>query len=315
MPGKMTNLNTITHISIDASTKCQLSCPVCSTSKGFIKKSIIGEGFLSLRDFQSIIGKYDQIRKIELSNWGEIFLNPEINEIIKCAYEKKIGLTAGNGTNFNSVSPETINYLVKYKFKYLTISIDGASQDTYVKYRRNGNFDNVIDNIRQINHYKIRYNSVYPILGWQYILFGHNENEISVAKKICEELNMKFIPKLNHSENYSPIVNPDKVIADSGILASSRKDYKRRSGKFYKRSCCQLWHSPQINWDGELLGCCVNKWKGFGNVFKLGLFPCLESPLFVQTKLALQWKRKIFVHPQGRYFDFCRRFSKIQYGH
>jgi len=277
----------LTSVSIDASTKCQLRCPICSTSRGFIKNSIVGEGFLSVENFVQFVNKNPEINKIELSNWGEIFLNPEINDIIQFAYEKNIKLTAGNGVNFNSVSLKTIEYLVKYQFRYLSISIDGASQEIYKKYRVNGDFKKVIENIRTLNFYKQLYHSKYPILSWQYILFGHNESEIVSAKHLSKELNMKFMPKLNHSKTYSPIKNLEKVGVDSGLFVANREDYKIVHGIFYKRSCCQLWISPQINWNGELLGCCVNKWKGLGNVFNKGLYSSIESPLYKKIKKAL----------------------------
>ena len=35
--------------------------------------------------------------------------------------------------------------------------------------------------------------------------------------------------------------------------------------------CTQLWTEPQVNWDGKVLGCCVNRWGDFGNAFEEGL--------------------------------------------
>ena len=36
--------------------------------------------------------------------------------------------------------------------------------------------------------------------------------------------------------------------------------------------CRQLWIEPQINFDGAVLGCCVNTWGSFGeNAFEVGL--------------------------------------------
>ena len=70
-------MNSIQKISIDASTFCQLKCPECSTSKGIIKNGIVGSGILSFDNFKKIVDCNPNIREIELSNWGEIFLNPE----------------------------------------------------------------------------------------------------------------------------------------------------------------------------------------------------------------------------------------------
>jgi MoaA/NifB/PqqE/SkfB family radical SAM enzyme len=280
------------NISIDASTICQLKCPECSTTKGVIKNGIIGTGYLSFLNFKKFLIKNKQIKNVELSNWGEIFLNPELLEIIKYAFENRVKLTAGNGVNFNNVSDELIEALVKYKFGYINFSIDGASQETYVKYRVNGNYDNVINNIKRLNYYKSKYKSELPKLSWQFILFGHNEHEILKVKSLCKELNMVFNPKLNFSE-YSPINNVEKVKKETGLNAVTRIDYKNKNKKHYKRPCCQLWFSPQISWDGKMLGCCVNKWKSFGNVFELGLFTVLNSQLYQKTLSILKGVEEI----------------------
>ncbi len=42
--------------------------------------------------------------------------------------------------------------------------------------------------------------------------------------------------------------------------------------------CYSLWHSPRINWDGKVLGCCWNSWKEFGgNAFKNGYITSINS--------------------------------------
>ena len=96
----------------------------------------------------------DFIKEIEISNSGEVFLNPDIDLILEYAYKKNISIYIDNGTNFNSVREEAIENLVKYGVKRITFSIDGASQDVYSMYRRNGNFDRVIENIKKLNFYK-----------------------------------------------------------------------------------------------------------------------------------------------------------------
>jgi len=133
-------------IRIDASTVCQLRCPSCPTAAGEIHKNI-GSGFLKFEDFKKIIDDNIWIRDIELSNWGEIFLNPDLLKIIKYAHEKNVILRADNGVNLNTVSDEVLEGLVKYRFNSMTCSIDGVSQETYSIYRRNGDFEKVIDQI------------------------------------------------------------------------------------------------------------------------------------------------------------------------
>jgi MoaA/NifB/PqqE/SkfB family radical SAM enzyme len=279
--------NKVNKISLDASTICQLRCPACSTAKGIIKNGIIGSGFLSFDNFKKIIEDNPCIREIELSNWGEIFLNPELLQIVRYGFERDIKLTAGNGVNFNTVSEEMIEALVKYQFGYINMSIDGACQDTYSQYRIRGNYETVIENIKKLNSFKRKYNSKLPMLSWQFIIFGHNEHEIPRVKELCKELNMAFNPKLNYSD-FSPVKNKEWVRLESGLGVADRNEYKAMHHIPYKRCCCQLWVSPHISWDGKLLGCSVNKWISTGNVFEQGLNSCLNSMLYEKQKLVLK---------------------------
>ena len=265
-------------IVLDASTICQLKCPCCSIGSGERAANIIGSEFLKFKDFQMIIDKNPCVRTIELSNRGEILLNPHLSQIIEYAYHKHVTLQAGTGVNLNTVKDEVLHAMVKYNFSKITCSIDGADQETYSVYRRNGNFDKVIENIKAINGYKKKYNSKVPYLTWQFIAFGHNEHQIQTARKMARELNMKFYVKLNSDESYSPIKDRELIKQESGIGVSSRTEYKEKVGKRYNRSTClQLWNNPRINSDGKMLGCCMNEWCDFGNVFRDGLLECFNN--------------------------------------
>ena len=91
---------------------------------------------------------------------------------------------------------------------------------SYEQYRVRGNFNKVLANIKRLNYYKQKYNSQRPYLSWQFIIFGHNEHEIPLIKKLCEELGLKFNPKLNYSQ-FSPVRDKDFVRAESGLGAVS----------------------------------------------------------------------------------------------
>ncbi|MBW2046266.1 MAG: hypothetical protein JRI96_15530 [Deltaproteobacteria bacterium] len=67
-------------VRIEASSICQLQCPACSTGNG--RMGVVGKGYLKFRDFKKFVDGYPMIKTIELSNYGEIFLNPELKGII-----------------------------------------------------------------------------------------------------------------------------------------------------------------------------------------------------------------------------------------
>lgn len=194
-------------IRLEASSYCQLKCPSCPTAQGDIHRSLVGSKFLKFETFKRIVDGADWVKEIELSNWGEIFLNPELVSIFNYAYKKQISLVAYNGVNFNTVKDEALEALVKYRVKALTCSIDGASQETYVKYRVRGNFDQVIANLRRLNEFKKAYKSEFPRLTWQFVLFEHNKHELEKARALAHELGMEFYTKVSWDDSLAAKVD------------------------------------------------------------------------------------------------------------
>lgn len=279
---------TFQRIRFEICSRCQLACPLCDASRRAQAPGIIGWGYLKFEKFKKFLDKNPLVKEIGLSWLGEIFLNPDIGKILKYAFEKGVVLDADGGVNLNSVSDDILRDLVKYKVASITVAIDGASQGTYVKYRRRGNFRKVIKNIMTINKYKRQYCSKLPVLSWQFIIFGHNEHEIPIARKLAAKLGMNFFTKLSWDKNFSPVRDPEFVKRATGSDFVSRKEYAFQSGEDYMdRVCHDLWDKPVINWDGNLFGCCKNKSVSFGNVFNSGLESALKGEQYRYMKEML----------------------------
>ena len=272
-------------VQIDASSHCQLACPSCPTADGSTRPTL-GAGHLSLAEFTALLEANPAIEDVELSNYGEMFLNPALPEILRAAFERGVVLHADNGANLNLLRAEALDALIRYRFRSLTVSIDGASPEAYAQYRRKGDFDRVIDNIRRINEEKRRHRTGFPILTWQFIVFGHNEHEIAAARKLAAELGMGFRAKLSWDDGVSPIQNRELVQLALRTPHVTRSDHYAATGTAYLRSICyQLWRAPVLNWDGRVTGCCRNFWGDFGvNAFEAGLEPALASERFQYAK-------------------------------
>lgn len=260
------------HIQIDASAHCQLACQSCPTASG-AAAAALGAGHLDPRQFEALLDANPGLREVELSNYGEMFLNPRLAEILRIAWERKVALHADNGVNLNFASEPALDALVRYACRSLTCSIDGASAGTYRQYRVNGDFDRVLGHIRRINQLKRERHTGFPFLRWQFIVFGHNQHEIGAARRLAAGLDMKFYPKIPWDDALSPIRDGELVRIEMGGPAITRAEYHRLTGRDYMRGICtQLWRAPVLNWDGRVTGCCRNFWGEFGgNAFTDGL--------------------------------------------
>ena len=256
-------------------------------------------GYMNFKNFKKFIDKNPYIRDIEVSNSGEAFMNPDLKKIIEYAYSKNMRITMNNGVNFNNASEELIETLVKCKVKKMCISLDGASQESYEKYRRNGNFDRVINNIKLINKYKKKYHSTEPELIWQFVIMNHNQHEIEKARKMAEENDMTIDYHADWSEEFKPD-DPEKV---SRLVGYNILD-KDTLGFI---PCYQLFFEPQVNWDGRLLGCCFVYRDEWGkNVLKDNYLEAINSKEYREALINLLGENNKIDCPCSRCFAYER---------
>jgi hypothetical protein len=128
--------------------------------------------------------------RIDFFNYGEAFLHKravEMCEFIKTKFPHIYLYTSTNGLALNE---EKARRLVHSGIDEVTFSIDGASQETYARYRQRGNFDLAIANLRAMADEKARAGRDVPQLNWRYILFTWNdsEEEMQRARELAGEL-------------------------------------------------------------------------------------------------------------------------------
>ncbi|MBN9420501.1 hypothetical protein ABS71_09480 [bacterium SCN 62-11] len=281
-------------IRLEAATVCQLKCPLCPTAGGEVGKSL-GSGLLSPERFARFLADHPYLEEIELSNWGEIFLNRKLPELMRIAREAGVAVHASNGANLNHLSEEAVEAIVRYRLRTLTCSIDGTSQETYGRYRRGGNLQTVLQNVDRINAMKRRFRTPLPRLTWQFVIFEHNAHELEIAREMARVRNMKFYAKSNWDDFYErsePSLGEAGQKVQAALGYRDRKELAERTGQHALRGVCrQLWLTPQVNFDGRMLGCCVNYWKDFGNVFEDGLTSVFQGEKLEYAREMLQGRK------------------------
>ena len=262
-------------VRLELSTACQLRCPSCPTTQGLIKKHL-GTQMLPLQRFKAFVKENPSVRWIEISNWGEAFLHPDIVDVLSFAYEHDVGITCGNGSNMNAMSDRVVEAIVRYQVLGLTCSIDGVTQATYEMYRRKGSLERALAAVDDILHLKAELKSELPQLTWQFVMFDHNAAEFEQARAMAEARGMRFFPKVSWDPAVASQIEGQLTAADSTDWDSSQ--------------CSMLWVIPQINPDGRLLGCCANYWGDFGNVFEQGFEAVYQGPKLTYARDMLRGK-------------------------
>ena len=287
-----------TSISMNASSICQLRCPECTSAVYVRRMKERGVGrYLSATDFDSLLDDNPWLKMVNFVSYGELFLNPDIIEILKCAFERDVEVLI-DAVNLNDASDKALEALVRYKVRSVLVSIDGASNETYKKYRVGGNLNAVLDNIRKINRNKNEYGSPFPFLTWKFIIFGFNEHEIHMARELAHGLDMQFMPDIGSCKAGSDLYPEDREQLNSRALDSvfspvrdrelvkqvlgyaSIEEYQQIHGVHNRQGTCSfLFKMPFVHHDGSILGCCyTDPDHAFGgNVFKEGLLNCINN--------------------------------------
>ena len=120
--------------------------------------------------------------RIDFFNYGEAFLHKravEMCEYIKQQFPHIYLYTSTNGLAF---SEEQVRRLIRSGIDEVTFSIDGATAESYVKYRRRGDFDKAIRNLRFAADEKRAGGRDVPFINWRYILFTHNDSDAEMQR-------------------------------------------------------------------------------------------------------------------------------------
>jgi radical SAM protein with 4Fe4S-binding SPASM domain len=283
------------HLIADVSNMCNLQCPLCPTGAGLPGRK---KGMMPFSTFKKIIdetGKY--LISIDLFNWGEPLLNDDIYEMIAFAHGHDIVTSVS--TNFQHFTEGDAEKMISSGLDFLILSIDGASQESYEKYRVSGDFQRIIENISLIVRKKRERRCRHPYICWQFLVMKHNEHEVEAARRMAGELGidrvtidhaflpvgtreeaLKWLPGNPRYHRYNVeglekrwrAMESQPNIPQAGNEPgdednSGKQDLKRRI------NCSWLWTQTTINWDGSVSPCCAiyDPSEDFGNMSETSL--------------------------------------------
>jgi len=178
---------------VDPMNACQLACPGCVHSVRSKELKIFdwGPGILSETMFADFMRRYGPYAiEVEFCNYGEPLLNPNTPKFIRLAKTYLMRAMLSTNIGVKHFDPDAY---VNSGLDFMTVSIDGATQSTYEKYRRKGDIETVYKNVRSLTEAKKRLGKRTPAVSWQYLAFEHNEHEIEDSIKIAEQLGVDML--------------------------------------------------------------------------------------------------------------------------
>jgi len=252
------------NVYIEISGSCPGKCPYCAqwrlkSTKKFGKlmpHALFTQILDHLLSIEVIDPSITSI--INLINWGEPFVNIEINQILKSLEDK--GLSAGLSSNF-IVKPNIEKELLS-AISGLTLSLSGFSQETYGKIH-GAQLEKVLNNFEWLYERFRKYSPETKIsVSWHRYLF--NEHELWKAYKYFKRPGINFVPEIAYYDDAQEMINFLRGKLSEDRMLQGRNDlflnylhklidrHRRQTKNYY----CQQWDRIVIDERGQLLLCC-----------------------------------------------------------
>ena len=275
---------------------CALKCSLCPNG-GICVLEGPGKGFMNLTLFKRIVDKFVKenifVNHIEIGNWGEPLLNPDIHQIIRYAKSHPRFMQRGAEVSVNT----TLNHLskpiafLKSGVDIIRITISGMTQEIYSRYHNGGNIEKVKSNILKLVQVRNSEKLENLNLSLVFLNFTYNKKDSELAEEFCREHGINFISNRGRM-----------LCVDCNIEFQKQKE---RMSKIYRqfidlqeerswmttmdsnnvKFCNLRFNRVTVNFDGQLFRCCgvFDKRHFLGSIFdfKIKDIPEAESKICI----------------------------------
>ena len=234
---------------VDPSNYCNNRCSFCCF-ESYLQENQVHLSYdlylKFLREFRTLKGQ-----SITFTGGGEPLMNPEFLRMAVAARDRgiEIGLVT-NGTLLHTIAGQ------ENLFRFIRVSLNAATPETYYKVHGTDSFSNVIHNLSRLMDLKDR-----PDVGISFVVCPDNEHEIEAIQAIGEKLQVDYVVVKPDTNSKTPVIcnpkNKDRVIVSK----------VNKVDRDYRVACAVAGLIFQLGANGDVYYCCIVR----GNEeFKLG---------------------------------------------
>jgi radical SAM protein with 4Fe4S-binding SPASM domain len=280
---------------IEPTNLCNLHCPLCAAGAGQLTRR---RGCMSAAEFRRILSHLPpSVSELYLWGQGEPFLAPDFLDMVRDASAR--GYRTVTSTNGHFL--DDAEAIVGSGLDTLIVSLDGADTETYTYYRIGGDFHRVMEGIRNLAETARRLRPGMDIR-IQCVLNRMNAHGRAKLRQLVSDAGVRRVifktlqaASMPEGEEMLPLDAPltrYRTLEGGGIEPDRR-------GILAKR-CLRLYHSFQVDWEGNVVPCCFDKDSGriMGNLVDDAFDTIWNSPPYREF-------RKM-VNRNGRVYPMCR---------
>jgi hypothetical protein len=176
---------------IECTAACNISCSqsCCAPETGITRTR--QAGMLDYDLFTRVVDEAGPtVGRIDFFNYGEAFLHKRALDMVEYIKARHPHVYLYTSTNGLALTEDGARRLARSGIDEVTFSIDGATPESYVKYRQRGDFAKAIRNLTALADEKRRNGVDVPFVNWRYILFTHNDSdeEMAAARRMAADI-------------------------------------------------------------------------------------------------------------------------------
>ncbi len=198
------------YLSVVLGTACNINCPYCyqiRSDESLLEPKPFGAG---LR--REIAAFYPYLSTLRVMG-GEVFVIPGFEEFVDevaAQVSRPIISISTNGTRIDERWAEKI---VGIPFQEVTVSIDGATRETYARLRKGASLDNVLANVDRIQKLKERHKTDFPDVNFFYLVMQSNYKEIPSLLQTARDYGIKQV------SFQIPVIDERNLSRDPGLAS------------------------------------------------------------------------------------------------
>jgi radical SAM protein with 4Fe4S-binding SPASM domain len=263
-------------IKVEPTNICNSTCRLCPTGLGLPGRE---KGKMSYESFCRVI---DEIKRfayvVDLSNWGDPLIVPDIYKMIRYAHEANLWTYVSS--NLHAFHAEDAEAMVRSGLNMLNCSLHGATQETYEIYQPGKKMELVLEKIRTILEVRARLKSRTPQIQLYFVVTKYNEHQVKEFRGLAKNLECNAVfstaslnLRLTKKDEQAGKIEKWLPRDEKWVAPWYRDNQPEKSPAGKKRKvypCDWPWWGAVINWDGAISVCCGDfdpRWE-MGNIFK-----------------------------------------------
>lgn len=293
---------------LELTNACNLRCIMCGRDEAEFKPTVFKLDYLKKMEHILHI-----IEEVTLFGWGEPTMHPQFIEILKYLNDfpvRKYFVT--NGMKLDKIKDAIFNYHVDI----IAVSLDGANAETNDRIRAGGNFETILNNIKEIQNEKKNRNLEYPYMNFVMALMDSNIEQLPDLIRLAHQLGLQevkgvyltvFTQNLLNDSLYNKKDKVIKVFNEAEEL-SKQLNIKLKlpyiqgediAGNKYHKDCFVAWRDFFLASDGYVRPCQstylkflkFDDYNSFEEMWNSQPFQNFRSTVNDQGKMCAECKR------------------------